>query len=69
MSTAIASMPPPQQQQESKSAKKKKTKAESSAKPSVPSEPEPVIASAATEATTNGADGAYESPYLKELYK
>ena len=69
MSAAVASMPPAQQQQESKSAKKKKAKAETSAKAS----PSPVMeiapAPEATEGATNGTDGAYESPYLKELYK
>ncbi len=65
--TAVASVPPPQQQQESKSAKKKKAKAEAPAKPNAPSDGE--TAHVATEGPTNGADSAYESPYLKELYK
>ena len=56
--------------QESKSAKKKKAKAEAAAKdvtvqPSIESE----AIKTNVENPTNGADGAYESPYMKELYK
>ena len=69
MSAAVASMPPQQQQQESKSAKKKKAKAENSAKASPPPVADTAAAPEATEGTTNDVDGAYESPYLKELYK
>lgn len=60
----------PHAQPESKSAKKKKAKAEVSAKASsVPSDGDAGAAPPAADATTNGADSAYESPYLKELYK
>lgn len=60
----------PHTQPESKSAKKKKAKAEISAKASsVPSDGDAGAALPATDATTNGADSAYESPYLRELYK
>ena len=48
---------------ESKSAKKKKAKAESSA------ETAPAVAPADTPTESNQGDGAYESPYIKELYK
>lgn len=56
--------------QESKSAKKKKAKAEAAVKdtttqPNVDSENVKPNA----ENTANGADGAYESPYMRELYK
>ncbi len=67
-STAVAN---PAAQQPSKSARKKKGKADAPAKvPTAPTETEtggdsPV----ATEGATNGADGAYESPYLKDLYR
>lgn len=60
----------PHAQPESKSAKKKKAKAETSAKAlSVPSDGDGGAAPPAADTTTNGADGAYESPYLKELNK
>ena len=60
----------PHAQPESKSAKKKKAKAEISAKASsVPSDGDAGAPPPAADVTTNGADGAYESPYLKELYK
>ena len=59
-----------QAQVESKSAKKKKAKAEIPNKDtSAPSDGDTGGGQATTEGTTNGADGAYESPYLKELYK
>lgn len=67
--TAALSVPPPQQQQESKSAKKKKAKAEAPVKHNAPSEGETGTVQVASEGTVNGADSAYESPYLKELYK
>lgn len=55
---------------ESKSAKKKKAKAEAAApSPAAPPEPETTMGQTAADGTTNGGDGAYESPYLKELYK
>ena len=60
----------PQSRPESKSAKKKKAKAEAPAQPSAATpEPDAAAGHTATDGTTNGADGAYESPYLKELYK
>lgn len=60
----------PQAPLESKSAKKKKTKADVIAKePHVQSEGETGNGQGLNEAVSNGADGAYESPYLKELYK
>lgn len=56
--------------QESKSAKKKKAKAEAAAKDTTV---QPNLKTEATksndENTTNGADGSYESPYVKELHK
>ncbi|KAL6720214.1 hypothetical protein ACLMJK_002135 [Lecanora helva] len=56
-------------QSESKSAKKKKAKAQAAAQtPATAPEPEATAGQTATDGT-NGADGAYESPYLKELYK
>jgi len=67
-SNAVAN---PAAQQPSKSARKKKGKADAPAKvPTAPAETEnggdsPV----AMEGATNGADGAYESPYLKDLYR
>ncbi|KAK5015286.1 hypothetical protein LTR60_002324 [Cryomyces antarcticus] len=58
---------------ESKSARKKKAKAEAAAKqsegPTSSSTPEPGAESSAQEAKSNGIDSAYESPYIKELYK
>lgn len=55
---------------ESKSAKKKKAKGEATAQPPIASpEPEATAGQTATDGNTNGLDGAYESPYLKELYK
>ncbi|KAL8736049.1 MAG: hypothetical protein Q9181_002598 [Wetmoreana brouardii] len=56
--------------QESKSAKKKKAKAEAAAKettvqPNVDTE----AGKSNAENASNGADGSYESPYMKELYK
>ncbi|KAK5140160.1 hypothetical protein LTR04_003130, partial [Oleoguttula sp. CCFEE 6159] len=58
---------------ESKSARKKKAKAEAAAKqsegPTSSSTPEPGAESSAQEAKSNGIDSAYESPYIKEVYK
>ena len=57
-------------QSESKSAKKKKAKAEATARSQeAPPENEATAAQTAVDSTANGVDGAYESPYLKELYK
>ena len=60
----------PPMRQESKSAKKKKAKAEGPAKEATA---QPEVDAGATKSnvdgSTNGVDGAYESPYLKELYK
>lgn len=62
--------PQPSSHSESKSAKKKKAKAEATAQPpTAPPEPDAAAGQTATDGTTNGVDGAYESPYLKELYK
>lgn len=69
MSSIAVANPAPQQP--SKSARKKKGKADAPAKlPTAPAEAEtggdsPV----AMEGATNGADDAYESPYLKDLYR
>lgn len=56
--------------QESKSAKKKKAKAEAAAKETTT---QPNFEAENTKPTvenpTDGADGTYESPYMKELYK
>ncbi|SLM34334.1 hypothetical protein LPUS_03083 [Lasallia pustulata] len=71
MSAPTTSNPPVQN--ESRSAKKKKAKAEVPV--TVPSAPsttpsaEVGAGQAAAEPSTNGADGAFESPYIKELYK
>ncbi len=55
---------------ESKSAKKKKAKAEAAAPtPAVPSESEAGRGRRASDGATNGGDGSYESPYLRELHK
>ena len=54
--------------QQSKRGRKKKANAE----PPAPSTSTPVDADAGNgtaDAATNGNDGAYESPYIKELYK
>lgn len=59
----------PQAQFESKSAKKKKAKAEIPKDTSPPLDGDTGGGQATTEGTINGIDGAYESPYLKELYK
>ncbi len=62
--------PQPSSHSESKSAKKKKAKAEATAQPPIaPPEPEATAGQTAPDGTTNGVEGAYESPYLKELYK
>jgi hypothetical protein len=68
MATPSSSVPHPQH--ESKSAKKKKAKAEVPVKgSSVPSDGDAGAGQPSANAPTNGADGGYESPYLKELYK
>ncbi len=55
---------------ESKSAKKKKAKAEAATPtPAAPSESEAAGGRRASDGATNGADGSYVSPYLKELHK
>ena len=55
---------------ESKSAKKKKAKAEATARPtSAAADHEATAEQSNADAATNGVDGNYESPYLKELYK
>lgn len=56
--------------QESKSAKKKKAKAEAAVKDTtVQSNLESETIKPNVENIANGVDGAYESPYMKELYK
>ena len=68
MSSAASFNPPAQQP--SKSARKKKGKADAPAKsPTAPVDTETGGGPAATEGATNGADGTYESPYLKDLYR
>lgn len=70
MAAATATTSLPNTQPESRSAKKKKAKAEVAAKgSSVPSDGDAGATQPSADATTNGADGTYESPYLKELYK
>lgn len=67
-STAVSN---PAAQQSSKSARKKKGKSDAPAKtPTAPADTETGGDSpGAMEGATNGADGAYESPYLKDLYR
>lgn len=71
MSAPTTSNPPVQN--ESKSAKKKKAKAEVpvhvSNAPSTTPSAETGAGQAVAETSTNGADGTFESPYIKELYK
>lgn len=56
--------------QESKSAKKKKAKSGATAKETtVQSNVETEAGKPTSETPTNGIDGSYESPYMKELYK
>ncbi|CAD6580387.1 MAG: hypothetical protein ASARMPREDX12_004198 [Alectoria sarmentosa] len=55
---------------ESKSARKKKAKAEAPTQTvASPTDPEPGAGQTAVDGATAGADGSYESPYIKELYK
>lgn len=54
--------------QQSSRARKKKAKSEAPTQ-SAPALPEAEAASGSADAVTNGSDGAYESPYIKELYK
>ena len=71
MSAPTSSNPPIQN--ESKSAKKKKAKAvvpaNRSSAPSTTPSAEAGAGQAAVGTPTNGADGTFESPYIKELYK
>ena len=71
MSSAATSNPP--LATESKSKKKKQAKAEVPANASneTSNAPSGEVGAGATpaEGTTNGVEGNYESPYLKELYK
>lgn len=71
MSSTVISNPPTQN--ESKSAKKKKAKAEvpANASGATSNTPSAEVGAGATptEGTTNGVEGSYESPYMKELYK
>ncbi|KAL8712813.1 MAG: hypothetical protein Q9220_003021 [cf. Caloplaca sp. 1 TL-2023] len=66
--SAVESNPPVLQ--ESKSAKKKKAKAEAAAK-EVPTQPkaESEAVKPSIESPSDGSDGPYESPYMKELHK
>ena len=56
---------------ESKSARKKKAKAEAPVPTTAasPTEPESGAGQTAVDGVATGADGSYESPYIKELYK
>ena len=54
--------------QQSSRSRKKKAKSEAPAQ-SAPPPPEADAGNGSTDAITNGADGVYESPYIKELYK
>ena len=54
--------------QQSSRARKKKAKSEAPTQ-AAPAPPEAEAASGSADAVTNGSDGAYESPYIKELYK
>ena len=55
---------------ESKSARKKKAKAENPVQIAASStEPESGAGQTAVDGGATGADGSYESPYIKELYK
>lgn len=55
---------------ESKSARKKKAKAEAPIQTAAsPTEPESGAGQIAVDGAATGADGSYESPYIKELYK
>lgn len=55
---------------ESKSARKKKAKAEAPVPTAAsPTEPESGAGQTAVDGVATGADGSYESPYIKELYK
>ena len=55
---------------ESKSARKKKAKAEAPTRTAAsPTEPESGAGQTAVDGAATGADGSYESPYIKELYK
>ena len=66
MSTTVVTNPPAQQP--SKSARKKRGKAEAQSKsPTATVDSEIGGGPTATEGATNGAEGAYESPYLKDL--
>ena len=70
---SAATVSNPASQIESKSAKKKKAKAEAPATPSgiAPTSPgaEAGPGQSGNDAGTNGHEGSYESPYIKELYK
>lgn len=60
----------PQSHAESKTAKKKKAKAEAPAQtPAIVPDPGAAGGQTASDGATNGPDGNYESPYLKELHK
>lgn len=54
----------------SKSSRKKKVKGEAPLQASAPSTgPEAEAGQPTVDGSTSGADGSYESPYIKELYK
>lgn len=67
-SKSTNAMPPPT---ESKSSKKKKAKAEIAENQPQPASTESEVGARrdSADATANGTDGAYESPYIKELQK
>lgn len=68
MSTTQVSYP--LAQSESKSARKKKAKAEAPVQTTAsPTEPQSGAGQTAVDGAATGADGSYESPYIKELYK
>jgi hypothetical protein len=71
MAATIASNTNPQLPTESKSARKKKSsKAEAAASsPAPPSDRADSTTGLDANAKSNGAEGAYESPYIKEIQK
>ena len=68
---STTTIPNPSAPTESKSAKKKKAKAEGPKATIVeaPQSPSGETVTVGLDAGTNGAEGNYESPYMKELYK
>lgn len=64
---AASTVQNPVSQSESKSSKKKKAKAEATATQSASMPSREDVSTPVPE--SNNGDGAYESPYIKELYK